>query len=261
MYAVVMGVLVVPMLHMEAILGQFRHCGNRGALECSPAFIGLSYTMAYFHVATSVSDALSMSYATLYLLGSSLDPLPWSACGGMNASACYVLEALGTQRCAFSSQPRPCHQVHRSLALRFEGRMERDRQPVVPVVLDDRVVLVPRHQFPRNCTPSTLSAVEHYHRDFVLRLDRRLDGVHVNPDVALAYAATWTIAFAISCLHIALSRTVTYTLIVVRVFLVWFVCAKVVGEGFKEDLWKQLSSFDPAQLLDLQVPQRRVLFL
>ncbi|XP_077496610.1 sodium- and chloride-dependent neutral and basic amino acid transporter B(0+)-like [Amblyomma americanum] len=100
MYAVVMGVLVVPMLHMEAILGQFRHCGNRGALECSPAFIGLSYTMAYFHVATSVSDALSMSYATLYLLGSSLDPLPWSACGGMNASACYVLEALGSWKLA-----------------------------------------------------------------------------------------------------------------------------------------------------------------
>lgn len=243
MYAVVMSVLIVPMLHMEAIVGQFSHCGNRGALECSPAFIGLSYTMAYFHVVTSVSGALSMSYAALYLLGSNSDPLPWSTCGRMNTTSCYVLEATG---------PRPCHMVHRSLALRFEGRVERDRQPVVPVVLDDRVVLVPKHQFPRNCTPSTLSAVEHYHRDFVLRLDRRLDGLRLNPDVALAHAATWAIALVVSCLYIALSRAVTYALVVVRVFLVWFVCAKVVGAGFKEDLWKQLSSFDPAQLLDLQ---------
>ncbi|XP_037555161.2 sodium- and chloride-dependent transporter XTRP3 [Dermacentor silvarum] len=243
MYATVMSVLVVPMLHMEAILGQFAHAGNRGVLECSPAFTGLSYTMAYFYVASAVSGALTMSHAVLYLLGSSQDPLPWSTCRGMNSTTCYVLEPGG---------PRPCRQVHRALALRFEAAAERDRLPGIPVVLGDRVVLVPRHQFARNCTPSTVSAVEHYHRDFVLRLDGHLDGLHLNPDVALACAATWAIACAASCSRVGLCSALVYALVVVRVFLVWFLCAKVVGEGFKGDLWKQLSSFDPAQLLDLE---------
>nr|XP_050031727.1 sodium-dependent nutrient amino acid transporter 1-like [Dermacentor andersoni] len=243
MYAAVMSVLVVPMLHMEAILGQFAHAGNRGVLECSPAFAGLSYTMAYFYVASAVSGALTMSHAVLYLLGSSQNPLPWSTCRGMNATTCYVLEAGG---------PRPCRQVHRALALRFEAAAERDRLPGIPVVLGDRVVLVPRHQFARNCTPSTVSAVEHYHRDFVLRVGGHLHGLHLNPDVALACAATWAIACAASCLRVGLLSALMYALVVVRVFLVWFVCAKVVGEGFKGSLWKQLSSFDPAQLLDLQ---------
>ncbi|XP_065302576.1 sodium-dependent proline transporter-like isoform X2 [Dermacentor albipictus] len=204
---------------------------------------GLSYTMAYFYLASAASSALTMSHAVLYLLGSSQDPLPWSTCRGMNATTCYVLEAGG---------PRPCRQVHRTLALRFEAAAERDRLPGIPVVLGDRVVLVPRHQFARNCTPSTVSAVEHYHRDFVLRVGGHLHGLHLNPDVALACAATWAIACAASCSRVGLFSALMYALVVVRVFLVWFLCAKVVGEGFKGSLWKQLSSFDPAQLLDLQ---------
>ncbi|KAL1476776.1 hypothetical protein MTO96_036245, partial [Rhipicephalus appendiculatus] len=203
----------------------------------------LSYTTAYFYVASTVSSALTMSHAVLYLLGSIQDPLPWATCRGMNTTTCYVLEAGG---------PRPCRQIHRVLAMRFEEAVERDRLPGVPVVIGDRVVLVPRHQFARNCTPATVSAVEHFHRDFVLGLGNHLDWLHLNTDVALACAATWAIACAASCSRIGRISALMYALVVVRVFLVWFLCAKVVGEGFKGDLWKQLSSFDPAQLLDLQ---------
>ncbi|XP_075730641.1 sodium- and chloride-dependent glycine transporter 1 [Rhipicephalus microplus] len=201
MYATVMSLLAVPLLHMEAILGQFTHAGNRGMLECAPAFAGLSYTAAYFYVA-------------------------------------------GT--------PQPCRQVHRALALRVEAAVERDRRPGIPVVIGDRVVLVPRHQFARNCTAATVSAVEHFHRDFVLRLSNHLDALHLNTDVALACAATWAIACVASCSRIGRISALMYALVIVRVFLVWFLCAKVVGVGFKGDLWKQLSSFDPAQLLDLE---------
>ncbi|XP_049276175.1 sodium-dependent acetylcholine transporter-like [Rhipicephalus sanguineus] len=89
-------------------------------------------------------------------------------------------------------------------------------------------------------------------RDFVLRLGDHLHGLHLNTDVALACAATWAIACAAACSRIGRFSALMYALVVVRVFLVWFLCAKVVGEGFKGDLWKQLSSFDPAQLLDIQ---------
>ncbi|KAH8031992.1 hypothetical protein HPB51_022514 [Rhipicephalus microplus] len=247
MYATVMSLLAVPLLHMEAILGQFTHAGNRGMLECAPAFAGLSYTAAYFYVASTVSSALTMSHAVLYLLGSIQDPLPWATCRGLNTTTCYVLEAGG---------PQPCRQVHRALALRVEAAGERDRRPGVPVVIGDRVVLVPRHQFARNCTVATVSAVEHFHRDFVLHLSNHLDVLHLNTDVALACAATWAIACVASCSRIGRISALMYALVIVRVFLVWFLCAKVVGVGFKGDLWKQLSSFDPAQLLDLEYETR-----
>ncbi|KAL3183923.1 hypothetical protein MRX96_006247 [Rhipicephalus microplus] len=184
-----------------------------------------------------------MSHAVLYLLGSIQDPLPWATCRGLNTTTCYVLEAGG---------PQPCRQVHRALALRVEAAVERDRRPGIPVVIGDRVVLVPRHQFARNCTAATVSAVEHFHRDFVLHLSNHLDVLHLNTDVALACAATWAIACVASCSRIGRISALMYALVIVRVFLVWFLCAKVVGVGFKGDLWKQLSSFDPAQLLDLE---------
>ncbi|KAL3210241.1 hypothetical protein MRX96_052222 [Rhipicephalus microplus] len=106
MYATVMSLLAVPLLHMEAILGQFTHAGNRGMLECAPRvrrkhlcsrFAGLSYTVAYFYVASTVSSALTMSHAVLYLLGSIQDPLPWATCRGLNTTTCYVLEAGGVR--------------------------------------------------------------------------------------------------------------------------------------------------------------------
>ncbi|KAH9363369.1 hypothetical protein HPB48_006475 [Haemaphysalis longicornis] len=97
-YATVMIVLVVPMLHLETIVGQFTHSGSRGALECSPAFAGLSYTMAYFHVVTAATGALSLSHALIYLVNSGMQTLPWSTCGWPSeldngSSSCYVLEA------------------------------------------------------------------------------------------------------------------------------------------------------------------------
>ncbi|XP_077544822.1 sodium-dependent proline transporter-like [Haemaphysalis longicornis] len=202
--------------------------------------------MAYFHVVTAATGALSLSYALIYLVNSGTQPLPWSTCGWPpeleNASSsCYVIEADG---------PRTCKQVHRSLGLRFEARDEREG---VPVVLGDRVVLVPREQIDQNCTPRTINAVRRYHREVLLKQRNTAVGTFgVDTDIALAYAITWAIACVLSSSHVALSRVGAYSLVIVRVFLVWFLSAKVLAEGLKKEIWKKLLRVDPAQIFDFE---------
>lgn len=54
--------------------------------------------MAYFEIATCSTGALTISYAILYIVGSTRKHQPWKKCTGYENSTCYAFDSFGVRR-------------------------------------------------------------------------------------------------------------------------------------------------------------------
>ncbi|CAN7937219.1 unnamed protein product, partial [Ixodes hexagonus] len=230
--AIVTGVLVVPLLHMEAILGQFSHFGNRGVFELSPVFAGISHAMAYLGALTAATGAMSVSYAVLYLVACAQTTAPWETCSGYDKAACYVSELSGPVATLVAQQYKP-------------------RSAIQP--RDVKVLKKTGKNREKNVFFSFFSKSQKWKKN--LKNFQRGRSRRNRQDTALCPVGSFYFVLVFALFFAkptTFSVQLIYTAVLLRVFMLMTLIAKTVGQASSSDVWKELFRFNVADVLDIQ---------
>ncbi|XP_064487965.1 sodium- and chloride-dependent glycine transporter 1-like [Ornithodoros turicata] len=245
-YTIITAVFVIPLMYLEAMIAQFSHAGNRGVFESAPIFAGVSYTMAYFQVVTTITGAFTISYAFLYLFRVSENPLPWELCTAAGGSNCYSV-----------SGNKVCKWVYQNLSSKYrEAHVEQG----IPLPMDGAAVVIPTEILINetvDCTPGVVSSVALFHKEHILGLSAGMGEIgQFHVEMAIASAITWLIIYALIIFHATSIRLVAYSIIASRAFTIAFIVSKVLAypgdncgiheifktnfvDLFSIDLWRQ----------------------
>ncbi|XP_075556547.1 sodium-dependent proline transporter-like [Dermacentor variabilis] len=176
--------VVIPVMQLESVLGQFTGAGNIGIFDTVPGMRGLGHTMTFYFTLGMTMFVTECSYSTVFLASLFRSTLPWADCSHYRPSdSCYELQRKMVL----------CSSVQEHIVQRY--RYSRETQGM-PVTNGTTTVLVPESAYNFNdCANGTQSATRLFFDSKVLRLltDDR-DVIH--PEIAITMAVLWLLVFA-----------------------------------------------------------------
>ncbi|XP_054929048.1 sodium-dependent proline transporter-like [Dermacentor andersoni] len=176
--------VVIPVMQLESVLGQFTGAGNIGIFDTVPGMRGLGHTMTFYFTLGMTMFVTECSYSTVFLASLFRSTLPWADCSHYRPSdSCYELQ----RKMAL------CSSVQEHLVQRYRHSHETQGMPVTN---GTTTVLVPESAYNFNdCVNGTQSATHLFFDSKVLRLST--DGRDViHPEIAIAMAGLWLLVFA-----------------------------------------------------------------
>ncbi|KAH8027100.1 hypothetical protein HPB51_002254 [Rhipicephalus microplus] len=179
--------VVIPVMQLESVLGQFTGAGNIGIFDTVPGMRGLGYTMTFCFTLGMAIFVTECSYATVFLSSLMRSPLPWSDCSHARPSdSCYAPKRKMVL----------CSSVQEHILQRY--RHSRDTQGM-PVTDGTTTVLVPESIYNNfsvgDCINGTESSTRLFFDSRVLRFPA--DGSDLfHPEIAIAMAVLWLTVFA-----------------------------------------------------------------
>ncbi|XP_065295048.1 sodium-dependent proline transporter-like [Dermacentor albipictus] len=176
--------VVIPVMQLESVLGQFTGAGNIGIFDTVPGMRGLGHTMTFYFTLGMTMFVTECSYSTVFLASLFRSTLPWADCSHYRPSdSCYELQRKMVL----------CSSVQEHIVQRY--RHSRETQGM-PVTNGTTTVLVPESACNFNdCANGTQSATRLFFDSKVLRLltdDRNV----IHPQIAITMAVLWLLVFA-----------------------------------------------------------------
>ncbi|KAL1460383.1 hypothetical protein MTO96_043328 [Rhipicephalus appendiculatus] len=179
--------VVIPVMQLESVLGQFTGAGNIGIFDTVPGMRGLGYTMTFYFTLGMAIFVTECSYSTVFLSSLMRSPLPWSDCSHSRPSdSCYVPKRKMVL----------CSSVQEHMLQRYRHSRETQGMPVTD---GTTTVFVPESIYNNfsvaDCVNGTQSATRLFFDSRVLRFPA--DGSDFfHPEIAIAMAILWLAIFA-----------------------------------------------------------------
>ncbi|XP_077513058.1 sodium- and chloride-dependent neutral and basic amino acid transporter B(0+)-like [Amblyomma americanum] len=207
-YALLAAAVGLPMLYLEAFLGQFSGWsvpqsfggfpmakGYRSPSLITPAYISniyrIGWTMAYVALLLSMYHAPIVAYSLIYLAECFLYQLPWDSCPGSRTA----VNGTATNTSSSPSSPSgfistddgcyeirqglyPCVRLNATMARRYSSANYTGLRAVAVQTDDGKAVAVPLTEYEalhKNCINGTLSAQEYHFRRQVVHLSSSID--------------------------------------------------------------------------------------
>ncbi|XP_065288068.1 sodium-dependent proline transporter-like [Dermacentor albipictus] len=175
--------VVIPVMQLESMLGQFMGAGNIGIFDTVPGLRGLGHTMTFYFTLGMTIFVTECSYSTVFLAGLFRSTLPWADCSHYRPSdSCYDLQ----RRMAL------CSSVQERIVQRYRHSHETQGMPVTN---GTTTVLVPESAYNfSDCVNGTHSATRLFFDSRALRLST--DGRSaIHPEIAITMAVLWLLVF------------------------------------------------------------------
>ncbi|XP_064481382.1 sodium- and chloride-dependent glycine transporter 2-like [Ornithodoros turicata] len=225
-YTVFMISVMIPIMHLENMLGQFCGLGNLGIFDTVPVFRGLGYTITYYFTIVLVILVTESSYEALFLVNVFRDPLPWYSCiepWVSDADACYVQ----------SKDKELCSALQNQLLQKY---VDQGYQQGIPVTDGTDTAFVIKDLYDNAsvepCVNGSVSSVHLYVLRHARYMDASMRDVDIfNSNLALTTAVMWLIVFLISRDGISKAKHAMYiigaiqlaamSMMLVRLYTLW----------------------------------------
>ncbi|KAH6926770.1 hypothetical protein HPB50_022155 [Hyalomma asiaticum] len=178
--------VVIPVMQLESVLGQFTGAGNIGIFDTVPGMRGLGYTMTFYFTLGMAIFVTECSYSTVFLSSLMRSPLPWSDCSHASPSdSCYVPKRKMVL----------CSSVQEHMLQRYQHSREMQGMPVTDGAT---TVFVPESVYNNfsvvDCVNGTQSATRLFFDSRVLRISPDSSDL-VHPEIAITMAVLWLAVF------------------------------------------------------------------
>ncbi|XP_065288032.1 sodium-dependent proline transporter-like [Dermacentor albipictus] len=175
--------VVIPVMQLESMLGQFMGAGNIGIFDTVPGLRGLGHTMTFYFTLGMTIFVTECSYSTVFLASLFRSTLPWANCSYYRPSdSCYELQRKMVL----------CSSVQEHIVQHYRHSHETQGMPVTN---GTTTVLVPESAYNfSDCANGTQSATRLFFDSRVLR--RSTDGRDaIHPEIAITMAVLWLLVF------------------------------------------------------------------